>query len=443
MKIKNNIKLYPALILLLTFFILTINQGFSQDQYARSIIKKLTSKEYRGRGYVFGGDRKAAKFISEEFKRMGLKPLNGKSFYQKYILSANVFPGTVDVKIDDEWIVTGHDYLIDAASPSIKGKFSIVDMPLAYLTSDRKVDSIISIAKGKFILIDEAEDQGISVDEKIAAKMVIERLKKNENTGFRGLILVTNDKLTWRSLTYQNAKAVVIIDKKSIENRDLKTIELTVDSKLIPNYETQNVVAILEGTVPSDSILVVTAHYDHIGALGKKVYFPGANDNASGTAMLLALADYYSKNKPKHTIVFLAFSGEEIGLLGSKHFVENPLFGLSKIKFLINLDMAGTGDDGIQVVNGTIFKKEYDLLVQLNEEHHLLPAVKVRGPMSRSDHHWFYENQVPSFFIYTLGGIAAYHDIYDIEATLPLTNFNNYSKLLKLFINELDTVPKN
>lgn len=437
MKTKNNMRSPHVFILLFFILILGVKESYSQDEYARSVIKKLASKEYRGRGYVFDGDRKAAKFISEEFKRMGLAPLSGKSYYQKYNLSANVFPGKVDVKINGEWIIPGQDYLVDAASPSVKGEFSIVNLPFHSLSSTTKVDSVKSIAKGGFILIDETDDADMSVEQKAVAKNIIESLKKDESDAFKGIILITNDKLTWRSLTYQNPKLALIIDKKRIKEVDFKTITLDVQSKLIPNYETQNVVAVLEGTQPSDSILVVTAHYDHIGALGKKVYFPGANDNASGTAMLLTLADHYSKNRPEHTIVFLAFSGEEIGLLGSKHFVDNPLVDLKKIKFLVNLDMAGTGDDGVQVVNGTIFKDKYEQLVQLNNEHNLLPAVKVRGAMSRSDHHWFYENQVPSFFIYTLGGIAAYHDIYDIEATLPLTNFNNYSKLLTLFIDQL------
>ena len=89
--------------------------------------------------------------------------------------------------------------------------------------------------------------------------------------------------------------------------------------------------------------------------MGKDVYFPGANDNASGVAMLLNLANYYSKkeNQPKCSIAFIAFAGEEAGLLGSKYFSEHPLIPLNKMKFLVNLDLLGTGDEGMMVVNAT------------------------------------------------------------------------------------------
>ena len=163
----------------------------------------------------------------------------------------------------------------------------------------------------------------------------------------------------------------------------------------------------VKGTSGKDSTLVLTAHYDHLGLLGKKVYFPGANDNASGVAMLLSMARYYAKNPPEYNMVFLAFSGEEIGLLGSKAFIEQPLTDLSKIKFLVNFDLAGTGDEGIKVVNGTIFKTDFDRLQQLNERYHLLPKVEIRGEACNSDHCLFYAKGVPCFFIYTQGGIQS------------------------------------
>jgi aminopeptidase YwaD len=130
----------------------------------------------------------------------------------------------------------------------------------------------------------------------------------------------------------------------------------------------------------------------------------------------------------------MAFGAEEMGLLGSKFFVENPLFPLSTIKFLINLDIAGTGDEGITVVNGSIYKKEFDLLFSINDEHNYLPQVKSRGEACNSDHCLFHLNNVPSFFIYTLGGIKAYHDVFDIPETLPLTKYKEYFKLLNSFV---------
>ena len=169
--------------------------------------------------------------------------------------------------------------------------------------------------------------------------------------------------------------------------------------------------------------------------MGKKTLFPGANDNASGTAMLLNLARYYSKNPPRISMVFISLGAEELGLLGASYFVEHPLIDLKKIKFLINFDLAGTGNDGIKVVNGSVYNRKFEKLQELNDDFHLLPAVKIRGEACNSDHCIFYQHGVPCFYIYTLGGISAYHDIYDRRETLPLTEFDNYFKLITKFLD--------
>jgi Zn-dependent M28 family amino/carboxypeptidase len=173
--------------------------------------------------------------------------------------------------------------------------------------------------------------------------------------------------------------------------------------------------------------------------MGTDAYFPGANDNASGTAMLLNLAKYYSKpeNKPDYSIAFMSFSAEEVGLLGSKYYSENPLFPLKNIKFLINLDMVGTGSEGIKIVNSTVFKTEYDKLVKINEEKKYLKTISKRGEAANSDHYYFYKNGVRSFFIYTLGKeYKEYHNIND-KPPLPLTEYEDLFRLLRNFVKDL------
>ncbi|MBY0425016.1 MAG: M20/M25/M40 family metallo-hydrolase, partial [Cytophagales bacterium] len=191
----------------------------------------------------------------------------------------------------------------------------------------------------------------------------------------------------------------------------------------------------IDGTHQPDSFLVITAHYDHLGRMGPSVYFPGANDNASGIAFLLEMADYFKNNPPKYTVVFIAFAAEEIGLLGSEYFVNHPLIPLENIKFLVNLDLVGTGDDGIQVVNSTIFTKEFAQLKSINDQENYFQTVKTRGKAANSDHYHFSEKGVPSFFIYALGGITAYHDINDTYEKLPLTKFKELFQLTLKFLN--------
>ena len=180
------------------------------------------------------------------------------------------------------------------------------------------------------------------------------------------------------------------------------------------------------------------AHYDHLGRMGNEVYFPGANDNASGIAMLLNLSDHYSKKtKAKKTMVFMAFGAEEAGIIGSKYFVENPLIPLNQINFVFNMDLMGTGSEGAMIVNGKVYKNHYDKIVAINKKQNYLPIIKSRGKAANSDHYWFSEKGVPSFFMYTMGGIKAYHDVYDISKTLPLTKFETCFRLIRDFANDL------
>ena len=171
---------------------------------------------------------------------------------------------------------------------------------------------------------------------------------------------------------------------------------------------------------------------DHLGGMGEHTFFPGANDNASGISLLLSLVKYYTENPPPYSIGFICFAGEEAGLLGSAYFTEHPLITLDKIKFLINIDMVGTGERGITVVNATLHPKEFTLLNQINDQKKYLSKINSRGKAANSDHYYFTEKGVPAFFIYTQGGISAYHDVYDLPATLPLTEFTD---LRHLFID--------
>jgi len=135
--------------------------------------------------------------------------------------------------------------------------------------------------------------------------------------------------------------------------------------------------------------------------------------------------------------VFIALSGEELGLLGANAFIDNPLIDLTKIKFLVNFDIAGTGDEGIKIVNGSIFKGKFDLINRINQQEKLLPKIDIRGAACISDHCMFYQKGVPSFYIYTQGGIKAYHDIFDKYDTLPLTKFVEYCKLMIQFFDSI------
>ena len=422
-----------ALILLL-LSIHSVSQG--QDiPYAKEVIHTLCAPEMKGRGYVDQGDRKAADFIAGEFKKIGLKKFTD-DYLQPFSIPVNSLPGTLTLAVNKKELTPGKDYLVDPGSPSFSGKHNTL-----LLTADDLVNGDAWIKKlqhatDRFAVIEAYDKKKYDKDQLKKIHEIISFLRYHPDNPALGTVVLTEDKLTWSGAVEQFSKPSLTIHTSSLAQLP-KTISLTIESKFYEKYETQNVAGYIEGQ-KKDSMLVFIAHYDHLGMMGKEALFPGANDNASGIAMLLNLAKYYAKNPPRYTAVFIAFGAEEVGLLGSHHFVENPLIPLEQIKFLINFDISGTGDDGIQIVNGSIYQDKFDKITALNDRMQLLPQIKIRGEACNSDHCMFHRKGVPCFFIYTLGGIQAYHDIYDRAETLPLTEFGDYFKLITAFMAEIN-----
>jgi len=402
---------------------------YGQDlNYTKSIIEKLASTEFKGRGYVENGDRLAAEFISSEYANIGLESFK-KDYFQYFKVDANTFPDNLLLKVNNEILEPGKDYLIDPMSSSVKGKFETYIVKKQDLLIDQKVRETVQNSINKFLVIDEREFESDNAEDKKKLNELINFLKYSPQIQTAGTIILTTDKLTWGASTIQVTKPTFIL-KKEKDFQIGNKVEVKVDAEFIKNYKTQNIIGYIKGQEIPDTFLVLTAHYDHLGKLGKNVYIPGANDNSSGVAMLLNLAKYFKENPPKYSIAFISLGAEELGILGAKYYTENPLFNLESIKFLVNFDLAGTGDEGIKVVNATVHENEFAKLKELNETNDYLVAVKSRGAACNSDHCMFHEKQVPCFYIYTLGGIQAYHDIYDRYETLPLTEFEDYAKLM-------------
>ena len=220
-------------------------------------------------------------------------------------------------------------------------------------------------------------------------------------------------------------------------------------------YRSQNVCGYIPGE--TDSMIVFTAHYEHLGMSGDTIFY-GAHDNASGTAAVLDLARKVGSGQwvvdstrgqvlpttnyqlpTKYTYVFLFFGGEESGLIGSHYFADNPLINLNKVKLLVNIDLFCGGDEGLMVVNAnTKETKPYvDLLTQINDEGHYAAKIGRRDNAANSDH-YFFTRDCPSVFIYTLGGpYGGYHSPEDTCDGCGLGNYMNFMTLLKTFLEHL------
>lgn len=370
-------------LLIISLWLITAN-CFAQDiKYARKTLNTLTSKDFWGRGYTKNGMAKAADFIQSEFKSFGLLPMNGANFKQDFMFAVNTFPGKMELSIDGKKLIPGQDFIVQQASVGVKAKADL-----------EQKDSVNFLAASSRILV------------------------------------TLEDKLTW-SVSQKVDDYTQILVKKSALKSIPKNIEVDIENQFIPDFSAANIAGFVKGTTKPDSVIVITAHYDHLGGMGNDTFFPGANDNGSGVSFLLSLAKYYAKNPQKYSIAFICFAGEEAGILGSKYFTENPLIPLEKIRFLINVDMVGTGETGATVVNATQYPKEFKLLTELNEKGKFLVKINPRGKAANSDHYFFTEKGVPAFFMYTQGGISAYHDVFDKPETLPFTVYEN---LFKLFV---------
>ena len=193
--------------------------------------------------------------------------------------------------------------------------------------------------------------------------------------------------------------------------------------------ETMNVIGVLKGT--SDKHVVIGAHMDHLGVDGDGDAYNGADDNASGTTAILELAEAFgkSKTKPKDTIVFIAFNAEELGLLGSKHYVSDPLLPLDDCKLMINLDMVGRlRGTTVTAQGGNLSRSVTQLVDKLDDNYPF--DVNITAAGNRSDHAPFNWNGVPVLFFHT-GTHPQYHRTTDDPDLINYEGLVNIAKFVK------------
>jgi hypothetical protein len=415
----------------LIFLCLLLSQkSKSQDiDYVRSIVKKLSSAQFHGRGYVNDGDTKAARFLSKEMKKAGLQAFT-PDYYQPYSFAINTFPSGMIVKLDDKKMKPGKDFVIHPAAQTIRKSYPLVwlDDTITTLSSVYSMVDTNSL-KGKMLVVPEG----------------VKNAYRNGIPGVESLVQRVSGSIWWHvSGGRKTSGKLVLKMRDTMLTRANQTIEIDIENKFIEKHDALNLVGFVKGSAEPDSFFVFVAHYDHLGQMGKKTVFPGASDNASGTATVLDLARYYALHPEKahYTMVFILVSGEEAGLLGSTYFAENPLFPLDKTKFVINLDMVGTGSEGLSVVNALQFPRAAALIDSINTEKHYFADVRKGGESCNSDHCPFYKKGVPAFFLFTRGSEnQEYHTITDTYDKLPFTAYPQLFGILTDFAGHLRHEP--
>lgn len=216
----------------------------------------------------------------------------------------------------------------------------------------------------------------------------------------------------------------------------------------------RNVIGVIEGEGPlADETIVIGAHYDHVGLGGPgsgSLAAPwttdvhnGADDNASGTTALLQAARYFAQKagKPKRRLVFIAFSGEERGLLGSAHYVKQPRFPLDKTIAMVNMDMVGRLTDNKLIVYGTGTAASFDGLIdELNKQHQFAITKHPEG-FGPSDHSSFYAKQIPVFHFFT-GTHKDYHRPSDDWDLVNIEGMRRIASMVTEVVEKIDTDEK-
>lgn len=225
---------------LVIFLMALAHTATAQDSlFARRIVDTLTSRYFWGRGYTNEGMAKAAKFLISEFKTYGLKPMAGNDYSQPFTFNVNTFPGKMDVTLNGIVLKPGKNFIVAPESRGAKAKGTLLQ-------------------KDSVTFIDE--------ENRIVVKL--------------------KDKLTWSVAQEAADYTLIEVDRKAMKDIPA-TISINIENKLVTNFKAANICGLVKGTAKPDSVMMFTAHYDHLGGMGSNTYFPGANDNASGTAMLL------------------------------------------------------------------------------------------------------------------------------------------------------------
>ncbi|MCR5433095.1 MAG: DUF4910 domain-containing protein [Bacteroidaceae bacterium] len=414
-----------ALILFALVLIALVPRVNAQDeQRFKKIVRELSSAKYQGRGYARNGVRKAGKYLAREYEKSGVDEVT----FQPFTLDINTFSGKMQMWADGRKLQAGFDFSMREYSPGVVGEFPVYHVDTLNFDPDRM---FADLAKPEYAGCLVACEFWFTYRHNKA----FSQLQKAGVCNNAGLIY------TWPSpIKFFKAYGHRVVDKpivwvtpEAIEG--VQRVRLNVENEFLKGYETENVIAKVLGR-RHDSCYVFTAHYDHIGNLGRHVFYPGANDNASGTATLVTLAQYYAQHKPEFDIYFLAFSGEDANLRGSTWFVEHPVVPLSQIRYLFNIDMIGDDNPTLYCELSEAGMSRFGQFEAINRQLGLFKNIQRGDLAANSDHYPFAMRGVPCIFLENQEGSAFpyYHTPKDDFHTVKTDSYAPVFRLVTTFI---------
>ena len=438
--------------------------NISSGEYL-GIIKFLAAENMRGRATGSPELEKAAAYIRDEFRGMNLKPVSGDSYYQNFEVTTSARLGkqnalSYTTANGPESLRFQQDFIPLNLSSAGEVSGNVVFAGFGITAPEYNYDDYAGIdAKGKIVLLlrhepQEFDDKSVFEGKVYTAHAQIFSKAANAKIHGAKAVLMVNDVGTHpgdgdelekfgatagpdnSGIDFVQVKANVVNKWLALNGKNLQNIESDIDKDLHPESFallsnlrldidvdiTREVKTVhnVEAYLPGDSgeYVVIGAHYDHLG-LGEQfslapslagTVHPGADDNASGTAGVIELARWFSKQPEHHRgVLFLTFAGEELGLLGSSYYVNHPLLSLTDDVAMINMDMIGRIRDNKIYIGGvgtgTTFAA---LLKQLAPQHGFEADLSEKAGYGSSDHTSFTTKQVPVLFFFS-GLHADYH----------------------------------
>ncbi len=442
---------------LATILVLSVSVSHAQTLDAEKLlehVRYLASDQLLGRETGEPGADSAAAYLEHHFESLGLDPLFADGYRQPFEVATTVSVGpkskvAIHTPMEVQDLVLGRDWYPFTFSSS--GPISGRILPTGYGLEGNDFAVARPTSKNT-ALIDGATPEGMSghggMDASLrrratlaresgmdAAIIKVSRLSKpvvGDRPSPIGIpvIQVVENEHTASALSHEYARIHGIVD---------------VSPVVATGY---NVGGIIKGSDSGDDLIVVGAHYDHLGLGGPGSLAPeseephnGADDNASGTALLLGLAEYFSKpeNRPSTSIAFVGFSAEEMGLLGSDYFAEDPPFELENVIAMINFDMVGRMDDGKLQIFGTETATEFSDLLDRVSEGRDFEISRVGDGYGPSDQTSFYARGVPVLHFFS-GTHSQYHRPEDDWELINAEGMASIGDLTIAVIEELDEI---
>ena len=392
----------------------------------QKIVKELSSARYQGRGYARGGANKAGRYLEKAYRKAGADEVT----LQPFTIDINTFCGKMEMWADGKKLTAGEDFAMREYSPGVRGVFPVYHVDTLHYDAERM---FADLARPEY------EECLVCCDFWFAYRhgKDFSRLQKKGECSNAGLIQTWTSPIKfYKAYGHRVAdKPIVWVTPEAIEG--VQTVRLDVDNKFLKDYGLFNVIAKVEGA-SHDSCYVFTAHYDHLGNLGRRVYYPGANDNASGTAALVTLAGYYAGHRPPYDMYFLSFSGEDANLRGSEYFANNPIVPLEQIRYLFNIDMIGD-DNPVQYCEASDEgMRGFELFDKINGEKHYFQALNRGALAANSDHYPFAKRHVPCIFLENQEGSAFpyYHTVFDSWENAVFDTYEPLFKLIRDFVEQ-------